>query len=793
LHLQINFNTCKVKKILLLTLLFCGMGSVNAQLNLTYQGQVNYNENLSDIWGYAAPNGDEYGLVGAHNGLSIVDVNDPENPTELFYIDGESSTWRDIKTWGEYCYVTNEEGSGLLVVDLTDLPNSIDFFNWTPNILGLGTLQTAHNIWIDEFGYAYLVGCNINSGGMLYIDLFTDPFDPQFVDAGPAVYAHDVFVRNNLAYASEIYAGEFAVYDVSNKSNTSLLGNHETAANFTHNGWLSDDNTIIYTTDEVAGASVGSYDVSDPSDIIELDQFIPYETLGDGVIPHNVHVWEDWLIISYYTDGCILVDGSNPTNLVEVGNFDTYIPASTGFNGAWGAYPYLPSGIVLVSDIGNGMYVLEPNYVNACWLEGTITDASNSNPISDASIVLMATNVFDASGIDGNYATGYAISGTYDVQVSKPGYETAVVEAVLENGVITILNVALNPLVSFSMGGLVTDELSGDPIPDAMVKIGNDDFSYDVTTNASGNFQIASFFGGDYAVGAGKWGWITQCMDIDINEGNDFIEIALPVGIYDDFTFDFGWQTSGNASTGDWEIGEPVGTESFGGPTNPDFDVEGDCYDQAYVTGNGGGQSGFDDVDDGEVILRSPWFSAANNPVVSYSRWFANYDDSVADDMLEVYLSNGTDEVLLESIDANDPNGVWQEAEYNLSAALTPLTEYRISFITADNQDNGSLVEAAIDLFQVSYDSVIAVEELADAVIMAYPNPSDNELNVRIPQEFAQAFITIWSLDGSLVDSYPAKGGLNTLSTNLANGMYVIQVSDLQGSLLLNQLWTVTR
>ena len=49
------------------------------------------------------------------------------------------------------------------------------------------------------------------------------------------------------------------------------------------------------------------------SDIKELDQFRPLATLGDGVVPHNVHVFNDYLIISYYTDGVLIVDGSSDT------------------------------------------------------------------------------------------------------------------------------------------------------------------------------------------------------------------------------------------------------------------------------------------------------------------------------------------------------------------------------------------------------------------------------------------------------------------------------------------------
>jgi hypothetical protein len=54
-------------------------------------------------------------------------------------------------------------------------------------------------------------------------------------------------------------------------------------------------------------------------------------------------------------------------NPVRTGYFDTHNQTPMGgpypspaYQGAWGAYPYLPSGNVLVSDMQNGLFVLDP-------------------------------------------------------------------------------------------------------------------------------------------------------------------------------------------------------------------------------------------------------------------------------------------------------------------------------------------------------------------------------------------------------------------------------------------------
>jgi choice-of-anchor B domain-containing protein len=766
---------------------FLSLASV-AQLNMEYKGSIEYDVNLNDIWGYVGETG-EYGLVGLNNGVSIVDLNDPENPTEVQFAAGISSTWRDIKTWGKYAYVSNESGDGLMVIDLGNLPNSIDYYNWEPNIDGLGTLNSIHNIWIDENGILYLIGSNLNNGGLVYVDVATVPGSPEYIGEGVAAYSHDAYVRNNKSYCSEIYSGQVSIYDLSDMSNTVLLGSQQTEGTFTHNCWLSDDETILYTTDEVGGAPVGAYDVSDPGNIIELDQFVPYETLGDNVIPHNVHVWEDWLIISYYTDGCILVDGSNPTNMIEVGNFDTFIPQNTGFSGAWGAYPYLPSGLVLISDIGNGLYVLEPTYVNACWLEGTVTESGTGDLLNDVTIEILQTTTFENTDIAGEYATGYAVAGPYTVKFSKPGYVTQEIVADLDNGVTTILDVELVSLVPFSVTGMVTDEETGDPIAEAMVKIWNDEFVYDMQADNSGNFTIPNFFAGTYEVIAGKWGWISECEEFGISLDESAVNMELTEGIYDDFTFDFDWTTSSTAGSGDWEIADPDGTQIQGVDSNPGEDVEEDCFINAYVTGNGGGGAGNDDVDDGVVTLTSPSFSGDLGPNLTFSWWFTNWDNTDANDNLVITVSDGVNEAELLNTDANGPNGQWIEAEFYIYDFLAPAANYTITLITGDDINNGSIVEAALDNFQVEY-LITDISNLDQADVFAFPNPSTGELNVIVPGELVGGEILIHNLQGQLVASHVMQSSQERLDLNLAAGVYMLSLNK-NGEEIWMEKWIV--
>jgi choice-of-anchor B domain-containing protein len=428
---------------------------------MTLVGQFDYAFNTNDIWGYMAPNGDEYALVGTRRGLSIVSIS--EDPIhEVAFLEGSNSTWRDIKTWGDFAYVSTEAADGLMVVDLRNLPAEAPFYFWTPEIERpnqpgiFDVLRTIHNVFIDEFGILHITGSNVNNGGVIFVDVNTTPGVPSILGLGPAVYSHDSYGRDSILYSSEIYNGTLGIYDYSDLSNITLLGLQETPFKFTHNAWPSDDSKTVFTTDERGNAPVTSYDISDFGDIQELDRYVPAETVGQGVVPHNVHVLNDWLVISYYADGGKIVDASRPDNLIEVGNFDTFFDLDPGF-GAWGAYPFLPSGKVLITDSGNGLFVLSPNYVRAAFLEGTVKGKEEGigGGSTEVDIFNARVEIIDEEFVlpefskeGGVFKTGKAIAGEYLVQISAEGYQTWEGNVVFENGVVTELDVVLEPLTT---------------------------------------------------------------------------------------------------------------------------------------------------------------------------------------------------------------------------------------------------------------------------------------------------------------------------------------------------------
>jgi len=58
-------------------------------------------------------------------------------------------------------------------------------------------------------------------------------------------------------------------------------------------------------------------------------------------------------------DGLQVVDVSDPVNPERVAFYDSYEGSGEAYEGSWGAYPFLPSGYVYMTDITNGLHIFE--------------------------------------------------------------------------------------------------------------------------------------------------------------------------------------------------------------------------------------------------------------------------------------------------------------------------------------------------------------------------------------------------------------------------------------------------
>ncbi|MBN8702933.1 MAG: choice-of-anchor B family protein [Bacteroidetes bacterium] len=761
------------------TIVFSQNTNVQFKSQLTFPGQT-----CANIGGFADSLNNEYALVCASKGLAIVDVTVPTNPILKKQVSGPTNLWREVKTYKGFAYVTNEADSGLQIINLNGLPDTtLPSKFWKGDGAIAGLLKTIHALHIDTTkGFAYLYGSNSNlaNGGVIVADL-TNPWNPTYAGKYNSHYVHDGYVDNDTLYAGEIYQGKFTVINFANKVSPQVLQSVSTPGNFTHNTWISDNRKVIYTTDEVNGSYLAAYDISNLTNITELDRI--QSNPGSGSVVHNVHIHNDYAVSSWYKDGFTIVDAHRPTNLVQVGNYDTYSGSGSGFEGAWGVYPYLPSGNILVTNINEGLFVLTPTYVRASYLEGTVVDSSNGAPIFNAKVDILSTSASDNSLLNGTYATGTPQSGSFSVLVSKVGYYSKTIPNVnLSNGIVSVLHVTLTPIPTTNFSVTVYDN-TGNPLSSASASLINTIYTYTANSNASGTATFSGVKIGTYTLVVGKWGYIAECNGAIISLTPTPLSFSLSPGYSDDFSVDLGWTISGTATSGTWVRAKPVGTIFNTTTANPATDASSnDCLDFAYITGNGGGAPSFDDVDNGVTILTSPSFdlTSYSNPEISFYKWFFNDGGAGSpNDSLELVVSNGITADTVAYFDYTSPNNsTWDLFSFPVKnhIALTSTMNFKISIW---DKSPFHLVEGGIDNFEIkenTSNSITTNTSPTNELKQVFGASSSYLAYQTIVSHNNQYRIEIIDLTGKKIKQYylnDSKGMVELNSSDLSKGLYI--------------------
>ena len=348
----------------------------------------------NDIWGWTDPETDrEYALVGRSDGTSFVDVTNAANPIYLGDLPktegSRSNVWRDIKVYKDHAYVVADGAGdhGMQVFDLTQLRNVQNppvTFEATAHY---DKIASAHNIVInEETGFGFSVGSSSGGetcgGGLHMIDL-REPASPTFAGC----FADPTTGRRKTGYSHDAQCVIYHGPDTDHQDKEICIGSNETAISisdvtdkdnpaaismatypkvaYTHQGWLTEDHRYFYMNDEgdepqglVEGTRTLIWDLADLDDPVLVREFIAETTTTD----HNLYIKGNLMYQSNYGSGLRILDISNPEDPVEVGYFDT--TPHDGGGGSWSNYPYFKSGVIIVTSIGEGLFVLKKKDVD---------------------------------------------------------------------------------------------------------------------------------------------------------------------------------------------------------------------------------------------------------------------------------------------------------------------------------------------------------------------------------------------------------------------------------------------
>lgn len=378
----------------------------------------------NDVWGYVAPNGDEYAIIGSRTKVNFVNITDPANPFSVTkFVGGSNNFWRDMKTYKDYAYsVCDGCSEGMHVFDLSTLPDSASHVNQITT-----EFTRAHNIYI-EGDRLYVVGLLGTPVDLLIYDLLADPVNPtllasidlnEITGTTEFLYIHDIYVRDNIAYASHGNAGYY-IWDVADPQNISLIAENAFGG-YNHSSWLSENGEYAYVAEEVPrGLPMQVVDLRDMTNgnIFSTstfhDNIAPIGPNNENVTHHNPFVKDDLLYISNYEDGLKVYNISKPYNPILFAYYDTHQDDNlageyTGYNGSWGTYPFLPSGNILISDRDNGLQIVRLDYRECDGIVKILGNITTSEIESYSCCVVSGTNSIISGNVVSEYIAGEQI------------------------------------------------------------------------------------------------------------------------------------------------------------------------------------------------------------------------------------------------------------------------------------------------------------------------------------------------------------------------------------------------
>lgn len=320
----------------------------------------------------------DYAYVSDDEGLLIIDVLNPSNPTLVGRALCQGRSW-DIDLQGDYAYVAST-WAGLRIVDISNPTNPQLVSSLYPNNYGVNAVRAKDN-------YAY-IGAYSQGGGFAIADI-SDPNNPSIVSMMDyTVDGYAVDIKENYVLLGMAGAG-LKIINVSDSRNpieVASLGGYVTAIK------VFGDYAVV----NMNGTSI--LDISDPTNPVVI-----WSNSDLGAYDYDVFGSALYIAKSYGVEGYDISDPNTPTYLASY-----TLPENV--DGISYDDPY-----IYASNYHIGFYVLK--YIAEPDITPPEITNINATPQTYSAIITWDTNEIADSLV--KYGTSL---GSYDKQVYSPSF-----------------------------------------------------------------------------------------------------------------------------------------------------------------------------------------------------------------------------------------------------------------------------------------------------------------------------------------------------------------------------------
>ncbi len=458
-------------------------------------------------------------------------------------------------------------------------------------------------------------------------------------------FVHSITVRNGRLYCCAWGSGLW-VYDVSRVRTQmpTLIGTVE--GENVHTCWPTEDGKYVVTAEEKDHGGIKLFEINNLANgminLSERDSIIL--PIANAYSVHNPIFVGDRLYVAWYQSGLHVFDLNRQTRKLDfAGSYDTFADQVQGFDGNWGVYPFLGPDKVLLSDITNGLYVV--NVAGPAQINPTLP--KSLHPVFTTPVHVSVTDTMDPIEPD-----------SVTLNRVLPGNPEA--------------NIAMTNLGGGQYEATLPKQKCSEPL----------DYYFSAQTMEGETVYSP--------LGAPVRTYQLRTLTAEVDVIRDSFETATgwTVGSPDD-----------DATGGQWVRGIPNGTSaqpSSGAPYENGL--------SCFFTGQGaiGAADDAADVDRGKTSVRSPIFAATDGDYgFGFSYWYySEFGGFFASDGMEVSISNdgGATWRIVDRIYVSAAE--WNDKKFRIADFITPSATMQVRF-TAFDLGPRSIVEAAIDEFVV--------------------------------------------------------------------------------------------
>jgi hypothetical protein len=568
-----------------------------------------WNESLSPALGVYATIIDNQKFVflaSSKNGLEIINFTNPYSPEKIgsYYTSG---TYYDVKVKDSIAYCSTYEG-GLVLLNISDLsePTLIDSYNTEGYTIDSSLVNTTcaiadrsggvkifdvsdpNNIILQSQFFDHGSASKIvlqddlafiadRIGGMEILNL-SNPFNPQKISQYrlPDFLALDVIIKDDIAIISG-YTDGLEFVNISDLTNPIKITSYVND-NYMRTCTIKDDLVFIGSLNKTI-------------EVIDLSLFPVISMVGQYTFPMelpNVEalmVKDDMLIVGY-SEGCLLLNISNPSSITEI---DSYI----------NLYPFndftMYNNLLFCANGVNGLEILNMTNNQLAQVSGLDTAGSARDILLENDLIYLATqtngievinksninNPIDVGGYQQKRVDGLAKKGQYIVSCSW------------DNGVLIL---ALD-----SDSDTITDD-------DEIDIWGTDPFNADSDfDDMPDNFEIDNNLNPLNS---------SDAIEDPDEDGLTNLEEYLQVFFYDESTDPFDFDTDNDLMPDGWEVENRIDPTLKNDYVDSDLDNLTNYEEYLNGTDPRDRDTDDDDADDGlEVMFNTDPLNPKDNPI----------------------------------------------------------------------------------------------------------------------------------------------------------------------------------